>query len=76
MRIDARGIIWVNLEASETPSIPWENKLEGSDKRDRLEQFNMDDYVHDHDWRLEGRYNWKAAADNYNEVRLSLMRLC
>ncbi|EXJ55212.1 hypothetical protein A1O7_08138 [Cladophialophora yegresii CBS 114405] len=67
VRIDARGIIWVNLEASEVPSIPWEMRLQGSDRRSRLAIFNMDDYVYDHSWSIQGNYNWKAAADNYNE---------
>ncbi len=69
VRIDSRGIIWVNLEASETPSIPWETRLRDCDSRPRLAEINMDDYVYDHSWTIEGDYNWKAAADNYNEVR-------
>ncbi|KAK4946030.1 hypothetical protein LTR10_014832 [Elasticomyces elasticus] len=67
IRVDARGLIWVNLEASETPSIAWEARLEGSDNRPRLAPFNMDEYVYDHTWSFESNYNWKAAADNYNE---------
>jgi phenylpropionate dioxygenase-like ring-hydroxylating dioxygenase large terminal subunit len=68
VKIDSRGIVWVNLEASETPSIPWETRLSSSDSRPRLAEVNMDDYVYDHSWTIEGKYNWKAAADNYNEV--------
>jgi len=68
MHIDQRGLVWINLDASETPSIPWETRLEGSDNRDRLAPFNMDEYVYDHTWTFESNYNWKAAADNYNEV--------
>ncbi|KAJ9616571.1 hypothetical protein H2200_000290 [Cladophialophora chaetospira] len=67
VHIDQRGFIWVNLENSETPSVSWESMFQGSDMRPRLEPFNMDEYVFDHAWSMEGEYNWKACADNYNE---------
>ncbi|KAK5065418.1 hypothetical protein LTR84_001256 [Exophiala bonariae] len=67
VRTDARGFIWVNLEASETPSQSWESILEGSDTRSRLAEFKMDDYIYDHSWSIKGAYNWKASLDNYNE---------
>ncbi|KIW19512.1 hypothetical protein PV08_00084 [Exophiala spinifera] len=67
VRIDDRGIVWINLDAADTPRIPWETHLKGCDERPRLAKFNMDDYVYDHTWVMEGNYNWKAAADNYNE---------
>ncbi len=68
VHIDARGFVWVNLESSETPSVSWESRFAGSDTRDRLAEFNMDEYVFDHAWSMEGKYNWKACVDNYNEV--------
>ncbi|GAD95714.1 Rieske 2Fe-2S family protein [Paecilomyces variotii No. 5] len=67
VKIDGRGFIWVNLEASETPSVQWDSLFSGSDTRDRLNQFNMDDYVFHHTWSIKGNYNWKASLDNYNE---------
>jgi phenylpropionate dioxygenase-like ring-hydroxylating dioxygenase large terminal subunit len=68
VHIDQRGFVWVNLESSETPSVSWESRFAGSDTRDRLAEFNMDEYVFDHAWSMEGKYNWKACVDNYNEV--------
>ncbi|KAK5196860.1 hypothetical protein LTR99_000782 [Exophiala xenobiotica] len=67
VHIDQRGFVWVNLESSETPSVSWESRFAGSDTRDRLAEFNMDEYVFDHAWSMEGKYNWKACVDNYNE---------
>ena len=32
-----------------------------------IRQYNMDDYVFDHVWQMDGAYNWKILADNYNE---------
>ena len=28
--------------------------------------YNWDDYSFDHTWEMEGEYNWKILADNYN----------
>jgi hypothetical protein len=72
VRIDRRGFVWVNLEATETPSIKWESRFEASDTHPRLEEFNMEDYVFDHAWNMNGEYNWKACVDNYNEVRINI----
>lgn len=41
--------------------------FDGIDKQPRYSQFNFDDYEFDHFWELEGNYNWKILADNYNE---------
>lgn len=35
----------------------------------------MDDFTFDHAWELEGDYNWKAMADNYNEVGESVLEV-
>lgn len=69
--IDARGFVWVNLEAADKPSIPWGVDFEGSDKQQRLGQFNMDEFSFDHAWDMAGDYNWKTLVDNYNEVHYS-----
>lgn len=68
IKIDNRGFIFVNLEATEEPTIAWESQFSGSDTRDRLSQFNLDEYYYDHSWKIDGAYNWKASLDNYNEV--------
>ncbi|KAF7554871.1 hypothetical protein G7Z17_g2596 [Cylindrodendrum hubeiense] len=65
--IDARGFVWVNLEAADKPSIPWGADFEGSDTQTRLGDFNMEEFTFDHAWDMKGDYNWKTLVDNYNE---------
>lgn len=64
---DVNGFIWVNLDASEEPEISWEEDFKGIDLQPRFEDFNFEDYTFDHTWEMEGDYNWKILADNYNE---------
>ncbi|KAI8687446.1 Choline monooxygenase, chloroplastic [Fusarium sp. Ph1] len=67
LRIDAKGFIWINLEAGK-PSIAWEEDFDGVDTQERLAPYDlMNDYHYDHTWTMEGDYNWKTLADNYNE---------
>ncbi|RMD44454.1 hypothetical protein DV735_g615, partial [Chaetothyriales sp. CBS 134920] len=66
VKVDAKGFIWVNLDASPTPE-PWENDFAGIDIQERYNQYNFDDYVFSHEYSLEGAYNWKILADNFNE---------
>ena len=49
------------------PEILWEDDFDNVDKQERFEQFNFDDYVLDHTYELQGDYNWKILADNFNE---------
>ena len=65
---DRLGFIWVNLDSASPPTVPWEDHFDGVDKQSRQKDFSMDDFKFDHAWELEGEYNWKAMADNYNEV--------
>ncbi|RMD41945.1 hypothetical protein DV735_g3172, partial [Chaetothyriales sp. CBS 134920] len=67
VRIDTNGFIWINLDAKQTPEVPWEEDFEGADTQERLKQFSWDDYEFDHLWEIEADYNWKIGADNYNE---------
>ncbi|KAF7190330.1 Choline monooxygenase, chloroplastic [Pseudocercospora fuligena] len=67
VRVDHVGFIWVNLDAKEVPEVPWEADFDGIDKQERYKDFNFDDYVFDHTWQMDGDYNWKILADNYNE---------
>jgi phenylpropionate dioxygenase-like ring-hydroxylating dioxygenase large terminal subunit len=64
---DVNGFIWVNLDGSEKPEISWENDLKGIDLQPRFKDFNFEEYAFDHAWELNGDYNWKILADNYNE---------
>lgn len=67
VRVDDKSFIWINLDAAETPSIPWEEDFNGIDMQERYSIYNFDDYVLDHVWQMEGAYNWKICADNFNE---------
>ena len=67
VHIDRHGFIWVNLDAKEKPEIAWEEDFEGTDRQARCEEFNFDEYQFDHVWEMQGDYNWKICADNYNE---------
>jgi nitrite reductase/ring-hydroxylating ferredoxin subunit len=67
VRVDVNGFIWVNLDAKKTPEIPWETDFDGVDQQDRFEAFDFGNYEFDHTWSIDADYNWKIAADNYNE---------
>lgn len=67
LRIDTLGFVWINLDSSPVPEVPWEEQFLDVDKQDRFENFNFDDYVLDHTYTLDGRFNWKILADNFNE---------
>ncbi|KAF4770627.1 hypothetical protein N7455_007570 [Penicillium solitum] len=66
IHVDALGFIWVNLDFSPTP-IPWEEDFKGVDTQERFGQFDFSRYRFDHTWQMDGNYNWKSLADNYNE---------
>jgi phenylpropionate dioxygenase-like ring-hydroxylating dioxygenase large terminal subunit len=66
VHIDELGFIWVNLESSPNP-VPWEEEFKGVDKQERFQKFDFSQYVFDHTWHMNGDYNWKTLADNYNE---------
>lgn len=67
VHVDGKGFIWVNLQAGK-PDLAWEDDFEGVDTQPRLDHFDlMRDYRYDHSWSMEGDYNWKTLADNYNE---------
>lgn len=66
--IDTRGFVWVNLESSESPTQPWKEDFEGVDTQERHKAVHLNrDYHFDHQWSMEGDYNWKTLIDNYNE---------
>lgn len=66
IHVDVLGFIWVNLDFSPTP-IPWEEDFQGVDTQERFGQFDFSRYRLDHTWQMDGNYNWKTLADNYNE---------
>ncbi|KAF2096169.1 ISP domain-containing protein [Rhizodiscina lignyota] len=75
-RVDKRGFIWINFDASETP-VPWEELNESVDVEPRLDKYDLENgYKYDHTWSLKGNYNWKTShpgiaavtdLDNYAE---------
>jgi len=67
VHIDYNGFIWINLDAKKVPEIAWSDEFAGTDRQKRYEVYNFDDYVFDHVWQMDGPYNWKILADNYNE---------
>lgn len=67
VHIDVNGFIWVNLDSAAKPEISWEDDFKGIDLQSRFQDFNFADYVFDHTWEMDGAYNWKILADNYNE---------
>lgn len=65
--IDQNGFVWVNLDSRETPEVAWKDDFDGVDEQPRFQYYNFEDYVFDHTWDMEGEFNWKILADNYNE---------
>lgn len=68
VHVDKLGFVWVNLDSRMTPEVPWSSDFGGVDEQPRLQGFRMGDYEFDHQWAMDGDYNWKTLADNYNEV--------
>jgi phenylpropionate dioxygenase-like ring-hydroxylating dioxygenase large terminal subunit len=52
-KIDGNGFIWVNMDASSTPEIPWEESFRDVDVQERYHHLNFDDYELDHTYELE-----------------------
>ncbi|KAE8140198.1 Rieske [2Fe-2S] iron-sulfur domain-containing protein [Aspergillus pseudotamarii] len=67
VHVDSNGFIWANLDAKEQPEIEWEDDFSKVDLQDHFSGINWDEYNFDHTWEMEGEYNWKILADNYNE---------
>ncbi|KAJ9658480.1 hypothetical protein H2201_007799 [Coniosporium apollinis] len=67
VKVDINGFIWVNMDAKEIPEVPWEEHFRDVDKQDRYKPYNFNDYELDHTYELDGKYNWKILADNFNE---------
>lgn len=65
--VDQIGLVWVNLDSSDTP-IPWEEQFGGLDTREDMTKYSLDDYVYHESWSLPGEFNWKTLVENYNEV--------
>ncbi|KAF2164056.1 hypothetical protein M409DRAFT_25405 [Zasmidium cellare ATCC 36951] len=66
-KIDKKGFVWINMDASAEPEESWEKQFHAVDEQKRFEKFNFDDYVLDNSYSMEGEYNWKILSDNFNE---------
>ncbi len=67
VHIDTNGFIWVNMDGKEKPDVSWEEDFKDIDLQPRLQDIKWEEYDFDHVWEMEGDYNWKVLADNYNE---------
>ncbi|KAJ5651851.1 hypothetical protein N7507_009277 [Penicillium longicatenatum] len=67
LHIDRNGFVWVNMDSSETPEVAWKDDFDGVDEQPRYAHYNFENYKFDHTWDMEGEFNWKILADNYNE---------
>ncbi|CBX96569.1 hypothetical protein IAQ61_005564 [Plenodomus lingam] len=66
-RLDRNGFIYINMDSKKEPDVSWESQFDHVDEQTRFNQFNFDDYEFDHTWNLDGPFNWKILADNFNE---------
>ncbi|KAL4738222.1 fungal-specific transcription factor domain-containing protein [Aspergillus similis] len=48
--------------ASQLSDKTWDGDFLASDERERLQYFNMDEYVFDHTWIMDGYFNWKTGG--------------
>ncbi|KAH6887623.1 Rieske [2Fe-2S] domain protein [Thelonectria olida] len=67
IHVDDKGFIWANLDGGEKPEIAWADDFDRVDQEAIFSGYNFDDYVFDHTWEMDGEYNWKILANNYNE---------
>ncbi|KAF2012421.1 ISP domain-containing protein [Aaosphaeria arxii CBS 175.79] len=67
VRLDVNGFVWINMDSKEVPEVTWEEQFDNVDKQERYKEFNFDDYDFNHSWTMEGNFNWKILADNFNE---------
>jgi len=73
-RVDGNGFIWINLDATETPEVPFEEHFEDVDVQQRYVDsgIDFDEYELDHTYELEGHYNCKRISMYRLYVRQTL----
>lgn len=64
---DRNGFIWLNMDASATPEIPFDECFKDVDIQSRYGPINFSNYSLHHIYKLHTTYNWKIASDNFNE---------
>ncbi|KAH6709162.1 Rieske [2Fe-2S] domain protein [Leptodontidium sp. MPI-SDFR-AT-0119] len=67
--VDRNGFVYVNLDASEEPTVSWEDQYGNMDQQKVLVESGIDwtKVEYDFTWTAEGNFNWKLMQDNYNE---------
>ncbi|KAH9215440.1 Rieske [2Fe-2S] iron-sulfur domain-containing protein, partial [Leptodontidium sp. 2 PMI_412] len=67
--VDRNGFVYVNLDASEEPTVSWEDQYGNMDQQKVLVGSGIDwtNAEYDFTWTAEGNFNWKLMQDNYNE---------
>jgi phenylpropionate dioxygenase-like ring-hydroxylating dioxygenase large terminal subunit len=58
--VDAKGFVWINMDAKAVPENPWSEDLSQSANHG---SFNFDDYKFDHVKQDTSSFNWKTLAD-------------
>jgi phenylpropionate dioxygenase-like ring-hydroxylating dioxygenase large terminal subunit len=56
--VDRNGFIWINMDAKDTPEVPFEEHFENVDVQQRYvdSKINFNDYELDHIYELDGKY--------------------
>ncbi len=54
LHIDGKGFIWINLDSSPEPEVPWTELFDQVDNQERFAAFNLDEYDLDHTYEIEG----------------------
>jgi phenylpropionate dioxygenase-like ring-hydroxylating dioxygenase large terminal subunit len=65
--LDRNSFIWINMDAAPTPSIPFTQHFLDVDVQARYAPISFPNYTLHHIYTLQSSYNWKLAADNFNE---------
>jgi phenylpropionate dioxygenase-like ring-hydroxylating dioxygenase large terminal subunit len=66
-RLDRNNFIWINLDASTVPEVPFDQYFKDVDVQDRYSGIDFSNYTLSHVYTLPTTYNWKIASDNFNE---------
>ncbi|KAB8277373.1 hypothetical protein BDV30DRAFT_234706 [Aspergillus minisclerotigenes] len=67
VKVGVNGVIWVNLDAKEKPEVAWEEHFRDIDKQERYKALNFADYESSYTYDIDGYYNRKILAYNFNE---------
>lgn len=66
-KVDRNGFVWINMDAKQTPEIPFDQCFKDVDIQERYAPIDFENYDLSHIYTLQTEYNWKIASDNFNE---------